>query len=77
MKERENIRRLLKKLNAQRRRLFPAPREHLNAPKSQGVYVIFNTRGRAVHVGRSVRGRAGLFQRLGNHLSGISSFARR
>lgn len=55
---------------------FPQKRQPLEVPEAQGVYVIRNVKGTVVHVGRTVRGRNGLAQRLGNHLSGKSSFAR-
>lgn len=54
---------------------FPQMREPLKAPTEQGVYIIYNPKGDIVHVGRSVRGRNGLYQRLRNHLRGNSSFA--
>jgi hypothetical protein len=38
------------------------------------VYVITDPKGRVVHVGRTLRGRRGLYQRLRNHLQGQSSF---
>jgi hypothetical protein len=39
-----------------------------------GVYVIYDPKGRVAHVGRTVRGKRGLYQRLNNHLHGKSSF---
>lgn len=42
----------------------------------QGVYIIYDPKGEVVHVGRSVRGRNGLYQRLRNHLRGNSSFTK-
>jgi hypothetical protein len=42
-----------------------------------GVYVIRNSEGEPVHVGTRPRGELGLRQRLGDHLSGTSSFARK
>ena len=53
---------------------FPQVREPLKAPTEQGVYIIYNPKGQVVHVGRSVRGRNGLYQRLTDHLKGSSSF---
>jgi len=56
---------------------FPQAREPLQAPTDQGVYIIYNPKGEVVHVGRSVRGQNGLYQRLRNHLRGSSSFTRK
>ena len=39
-----------------------------------GVYIIYSPNGRVTHVGRTVRGKRGLRQRLNNHLHGASSF---
>lgn len=55
---------------------FPKGREPLQAPDRQGVYIIYDPRGRVAHVGASVRGAKGLRQRLRNHLNGQSSFTR-
>ncbi|HVO28458.1 MAG TPA: GIY-YIG nuclease family protein [Candidatus Paceibacterota bacterium] len=43
-------------------------------PNKQGVYVIYDPKKKPVHVGRTVRGKKGLGQRLNNHLLGQSSF---
>lgn len=74
MTERQRIRKLLAKLNAQPRVPFPNVRQRLQAPDTHGVYVIRNPSRRVLHVGRTQRGRAGLRQRLRNHLSAQSSF---
>ena len=55
---------------------FPQLRKPLKAPTEQGVYIIYDPKGDIVHVGRSVRGRNGLHQRLKNHLRGQSSFSK-
>jgi excinuclease UvrABC nuclease subunit len=41
---------------------------------NHGVYVIYGADGQILHVGKSSRGKRGLFQRLTNHLNGQSSF---
>jgi hypothetical protein len=46
----------------------------MDAPDLQGVYVIYNARGKVLHVGRTPKGAKGLHQRLSNHLHGASSF---
>jgi len=42
--------------------------------EKHAVYIIYNPKDIVVHVGRSIRGRKGLVQRLNNHLYGNSSF---
>lgn len=67
------IKHLFKQLLEQPRVRFPSSREPLTAPLYPGVYII--RRGQKVlHVGRTVRGMRGLWQRLSNHLQGNSSF---
>ena len=74
MRERARVERLLHLLHKQPILSFPMPRGRLNAPPTQGVYVIRNSKGVVAHVGRTVRGSRGLRQRLQNHLSAQSSF---
>ena len=77
MNEQEHISQLLKDLKLQPIHRFPKARGSLKASKNQGVYVIRNPRSRVVHVGRTVRGKAGLHQRLCNHLAAQSSFVQK
>ncbi len=72
--EAARIRELFLELQRQPRYRFPAKRQPLDAPNSQGVYVLRTAKGRVVHVGRTYRGKAGLRQRLKNHLAAQSSF---
>ena len=74
MNERQQIKSLLTRLNSSKVKLFPAERQRIAAPDTHGVYLIRSPSGRVVHVGRTVRGHAGLAQRLTNHLRGQSSF---
>ena len=53
---------------------FPIRGERLSVTDKQGVYIIYGPRKQVLHVGRTVRGRKGLSQRLKNHLHGNSSF---
>jgi hypothetical protein len=53
---------------------FPAAGERLDVPDVHGVYIIYDLKGRVAHVGRTIRGKRGLYQRLNNHLQGASSF---
>jgi hypothetical protein len=53
---------------------FPVRGDRLTAPYLQGVYIIYDPKGRVAHVGRTVRGKRGLHQRINNHLHGRSSF---
>jgi hypothetical protein len=55
---------------------FPQQGKKLLVPKKQGVYIIYNQNKIAVHVGRTLRGKEGLQQRLLNHLRGQSYFTR-
>ncbi len=55
-------------------RTFPALREKLQAPEQGGVYVVYDERGRVVHVGRTTRGRGGIAKRLRDHMADASSF---
>jgi hypothetical protein len=53
---------------------FPVSGDRLTVPHLQGVYIIYDPKGRVAHVGRTVRGKRGLHQRINNHLHGRSSF---
>lgn len=71
--EKQKVKKLFKALCKQPMWQFPQARRKLEAPLKPGVYII--RKGRVVlHVGRTVRGRGGLQQRLKNHLHGNSSF---
>ena len=74
MSTRHNIEALFWQLQKQPEIQFPKAGQPLAAPKAHGVYVIRGPDGRVAHVGRSVSGKAGLFQRLSNHLHSQSSF---
>lgn len=71
---------LLRRLRLDRKYVFPKTGyvEDLThpVPNAQGVYIIYNLHGVVFHVGRTVRGRGGLRQRLNNHLRGRSSFVK-
>lgn len=53
---------------------FPTARQRLDASTKQGVYVILDTKNRIAHVGRTLRAKNGIAQRLNNHLHAASSF---
>ncbi|MDE0702357.1 MAG: hypothetical protein OXH59_01390 [Rhodospirillaceae bacterium] len=55
---------------------FPQPRQKLDAPDRQGVYVICGPRGRVLHVGSTPRARGGIAQRLRSHMAANSSFVK-
>ena len=74
--ERNHVESLLRELDNQPQQAFPAPRGKLEAPSTQGVYLIRSSIGEVLHVGRTVSGQNGLSQRLRNHLRGQSSFVR-
>lgn len=72
--EKAIVREYCGRLRRARRVSFPQPGQRLNCPRCQGVYLIFDPRGRVAHVGRTTRAQAGLAQRLKAHLAGRSSF---
>ena len=74
--EKNDVKKRFLRLDEAQRMAFPPAGSQLDAPESQGVYVIRGPDGRVLHVGRTHRGRRGLRQRLGNHLRGKSSFIR-
>ena len=55
-------------------KFFPRPREKMDAPSSQGVYIIYSPQGAVLHVGRTPRAAGGIRQRLYNHIHALSSF---
>ena len=71
--ESEEIKMLFNELNLQPKLLFPQYRQPLDAPSKPGVYII-NKEETVLHVGRTLRGKDGIHQRLKNHLHGSSSF---
>ncbi len=74
--ERTTIKRFFKQLLARESRAFPDKGKPLSVPCTHGVYII--RKGRSVlHVGRTLRARNGLRQRLSNHLCGQSSFTKK
>lgn len=72
--ERHGIKTLFERLQKQKADPFPKAGERLVAPTTHGVYVIRDPARKVVHVGRTLRGRNGLLQRLYQHLRGQSSF---
>jgi excinuclease UvrABC nuclease subunit len=72
-RERQEVKSLFDKLCAQPKRSFPQYRQPLDAPSKPGVYIIRKEES-VLHVGRTLRGRDGIHQRLKNHLHGSSSF---
>ena len=72
--ERKRIEKLFQRLDKQPLCRFPERGYGLTAPRTHGVYVIRDHSNNVLHVGRTLRGRNGLFQRLCNHLLGQSSF---
>lgn len=68
------IRKLYSRLLREKSIAFPLAGTRLNVPDKHGVYIIFSPSRAVLHVGRTVRGKRGLRQRLNNHLHGASSF---
>lgn len=73
--EPEEIIRLFKMLISGEMTSIPAV-GRINIPDRHGVYIIYDANMRVAHVGRSITGKKGLKQRIGNHISGRSSFIR-
>jgi len=76
-RERKTVTALFTRLMKNPLQTFPPLRGKLIAPKQKGVYVIHNPSGIVVHVGRTPRGKEGIYQRLRDHMSGNSSFTRK
>lgn len=74
--EQKAVKSLFAKLIRSPLQTFPESRGKLNAPAGQGVYVIYDPRGRVAHVGSTPRARGGIAQRLRSHMAGASSFTR-
>jgi len=70
--ERKEVKELYEKLRRQKKLAFPEARERLEAPKKHGVYIIYQGK-KVIHIGRTLRAKNGLHQRLMNHLHGNSS----
>ena len=68
------VKALFKKLLRAPRQIFPERRQKLNAPDRRGVYVIYDPRGKVLHVGRTPRAKGGIAQRLRDHMAANSSF---
>lgn len=75
-REQKLVRACFAKLRRSPLKPFPIPRQKLDAPDRKGVYVIYDARGRVLHVGRTPKAKGGLAQRLSNHLSAASSFTK-
>jgi hypothetical protein len=72
-KERQEVKNLFTDLCKQPMLPFPQYRKKLEAPLKPGVYII-RKGGIVLHVGRTLRGKKGLYHRLTDHLYGNSSF---
>lgn len=73
--ENQQVKKLFDELCAKPKRRFPQSRRPLDAPSKHGVYII--RKGETVlHVGRTLRRKEGLHDRLKDHLYGSSSFTK-
>jgi hypothetical protein len=75
-RELPKIRELYQKLRRSKPFNFPKKGDELHCTDNHGVYIIFSPSGKPLHVGRTLRGKKGLCQRLKNHLHRNSSFVR-
>lgn len=74
--ERQKVEEVFTELCRQPMLQFPQKRKPLEAPSDPAVYII--RKGKIVlHVGRTLRGKDGLYRRLKNHLYGSSSFTKK
>ncbi len=73
-REEKIIKNLFGKLMGAKRKSFPKSGNAVDAPRRQGVYVIYSPAGRALHVGCTPRAKHGVRQRLQDHLNNRSSF---
>jgi hypothetical protein len=73
-RELKKIEKLFRKLKQKPAFVFPLPGKRPTVTTKQGVYVILSPQNKPVHVGRTLRGKRGIAQRLNNHLHGQSSF---
>jgi hypothetical protein len=71
--ESQEVKRLFSELCERSKHSFPKHRQSLDAPSKQGVYIIRKEKT-VLHIGRTLRGKDGLYQRLKNHLHSSSSF---
>lgn len=71
--ESQEVKNLFDELYAQPKQLFPQNRQSLDAPSEPGVYII-RKEETVLHVGRTLRSKGGIHQRLKDHLYGSSSF---
>lgn len=69
----QEVKKLFDEIVAQPKLKFPQHRQTLEAPSKQGVYIIRKDET-VLHVGRTLRRKGGLHQRLKDHLHGSSSF---
>lgn len=74
--ERLQIKALFEALDQQPTSRFPAHGPIVGVTSAQGVYVIRDKSNEVVHVGRTLRGKEGLLQRISDHIAGKSSFVR-
>src|SRR5688572_1729124 len=73
-REQSSIRKLFLQLRKAPLISFPQVGQPLAISDKHGVYIIYSPRGAILHVGRTLRGKKGLRQRINNHLHGASSF---
>jgi len=74
--ESEEVKKLFDELLHTPKRSFPRSGQPLDAPPKPGVYIIRKEEV-VLHVGRTLRGKDGLHQRLKDHLYGSSSFTKK
>ena len=74
-REFNKIEQLFNRLIATKPDKFPSEKK-LKITCEHGVYIVYNKQKLVAHVGRTIRGKNGLCQRLNNHIESNSSFAK-
>jgi hypothetical protein len=77
LNEPERVKALFEELTRAPLKRFPDRGYDIDAPRQEGVYVIYDPSDRVSYVGRNVRRPTGLVGRLGAHLRGRGSPFRR
>ena len=75
MKECDKIKNLYQELIGSTNHEFPPKGKAIQISNKQGVYIIYSSNNKVLHVGTTKRGKTGLNQRLNNHRNGSSSFS--
>lgn len=73
--EKQTVKKLFDRLCQQEKQPFPKKRQPVDAPLKKGVYILRKNKT-ILYVGRTLRAKKGIRQRLTDHLRGSSSFTK-